>query len=61
MAIKKYKTLNTTKKECKTVSIDQLLDFSRSINKKAKTNLEYKEVIDMASEKWENSCSYDFR
>ncbi len=42
-------------------SVDQLLDFSRKINKKAKTDNEYKEVVEIAEEKWKNNFEYDFR
>lgn len=41
--------------------MDQLLNFSREINKKAKTDNEYKEVVEIAEEKWKNSIEYDFR
>ncbi len=42
-------------------SVDQLLNFSREINKRAKTDDEYKEVVEIAEEKWKNNFEYDFR
>ena len=59
--IKKHLNIKTDLKKNDGFSVDQLLNFSREINKKAKTDNEYKEVVEIAEEKWKNSIEYDFR
>lgn len=51
----------TEKDNVKGFSVKQLMEFAKSINKKAETDNNYKKVIEIASEKWESSCCYGLK
>lgn len=57
------KKINKTGKVTKEkgFTVKQLLDFAKSINKKAESDNDYKRVIDVASEKWQGCCGYEFK
>lgn len=50
-----------TKENKKSFTVKQLMEFAKSISKKAETDKNYRKVIEVASEKWESSCHYDLR
>lgn len=57
MKIKKV----TEKDTGKGFTVKQLMEFAKSISKKAETDKNYKEIIKVASEKWEKSCCYGIK
>ena len=42
-------------------TVKQLMKLAKSIRKKAKTNKDYQEIIDVANEKWNKSCCYGIK
>lgn len=55
------KSSKTTKSQGKGFTVKQLLDFAKSVNKKAESDRGYKRIIDVASEKWEGCCGYELK